>query len=255
MIVAQSRPMVLAVLVGTAAFNGFAAPVLVDSFMGGSFWGNSPFRGQLGVTPQWHELGGSFIPDQNSRLLALDVSIFAQDGTTGSAVMTIFRYDQNPGGSLLLGPDLGAAAVPLGSYGDLVAFDFSTQNIQLTAGQTYLYVLSNPGATVFDGFDYSWRADEYQNWSGLLVNGWDQFASSGYNYYTGNTGYGPNYQVFAEVPEPGSLLLVVAFLGVFYLRRAHAARPNQRSGGDGGITVLFDSGRLSPAAPHHGRSP
>jgi hypothetical protein len=159
-------------------------------------------------------------------LLELDVSIFAQDGTTGSAVMTIYGYDQSPGGSLSLGQNLGSTTVALGDYGDLVAFDFSAQDIHLTAGQTYLYVLANPGATVFEGFDSSWRADLYQNWSGLVVNGWDQFASSGYNYYTGNTGYGPHYEVFAEVPEPGSLSLVVAFLCVLYLRRPHAAVPN-----------------------------
>ncbi len=29
--------------------------------------------------------------------------------------------------------------------------------------------------------------------------------------------------------------------------------PNKRSGGDGGMTVLFNAGRHWPAAPHHGR--
>ena len=216
----------LALLAAAGAVNASAAPVLVDSFTGGSLYEGTFFRGQLGVTPQWQEVGGAFIPDQNSRLLTLDVSLSAEEGTTGSAVMTIYRYDQNPGPSLSLGLNLGSASVPVGDYGDLTAFDFSNQNIQLVAGQTYLYVLSNPSATVLDGFDSSWMAYEYQYWSGLEVHGYDGFASAGFNYYTWNQGYGPNYQVFAEVPEPGSVSLLVVFLGVFCLRRAHPSVPN-----------------------------
>lgn len=228
MFFSQSHYIGLVLLVAGFAFKGFATPVLVDSFMGGSFYANSPFRGQRGVNPQWQELGGSFIPNQNSRLLMLDVSIFAQPGTTGSAVMTIYRYDQIPGPSLSLGLNLGSATVPVGNYSDLVAFDFSTQNIQLIAGQTYLYVLSNPGATVFEGFSYSWRANEYSGSSGLFVNGWYQFASSGFNYYTWNFGDDPHYQVFAEVPEPGSLSVLAGFLGLFYLRFVWQSRKAQR---------------------------
>jgi len=44
---AHSRRIGFALLVATATINGFTAPVVVDSFTGGSFWGNAPFRGQL----------------------------------------------------------------------------------------------------------------------------------------------------------------------------------------------------------------
>jgi hypothetical protein len=209
----------LSILLITAVALSSSAAVVVDSFSGGALYGNSPFRGALGVTPQWQELGGSFIPNMDSRLTSLNVSIFAQPGTTGSARLTIYRYDQDPGASFSLGLDLGYAEVPLGNYGELVPFDFSSQNIQLSAGQTYLYVVSNPGATSFDGFENSWRANEYYSSPGMFVNGWYQFAPS-FNYYTWPFGYDPHFEVLADpVPEPPPSAFLAIVAGIVSVSR------------------------------------
>jgi hypothetical protein len=182
----------------------------VDSFLGGSAYANSPFRGTLGITPVFQEAGEIFTPNTTSFLNTINVSIFVQPGTTGSARMTLFRYDQpSPGTSLTLGPDLGYAVVPQGNYSGLVPFDFSDQNIQLTAGQQYAFMLSNPDATSFSGFENSWRVDYFSGAPGLTVNSSSTYGS--FNYFTYALNYKAHYEVYATaVPEPclGSLLIL-----------------------------------------------
>jgi hypothetical protein len=189
---------------GTAA--NVSGQVLVDSYLGGSLNSYAPFAGLTGVTPTWQNLGGIFTPDVTSQLTEFDVSIFASDGTPGAARLTIFQYDQPVGFAsyLSIGPSLGYAEVPVGNYSGLVTFDFSDQNIQLTAGQTYAYMLSNPLSTTLDP---AWYLRAYTS-SGLEINSESQFVPGGFNYASVVVGASPNYEVFANpVPEPSTLTL------------------------------------------------
>lgn len=199
-----------------------ASPILVDSFLGGSTYGNSPFRGTLGITPIYQEAGEIFTPNTTSYLTTINVSIFVQPGTTGSARMTLFRYDQtSPGVSMTLGPDLGYAVVPQGNYSSLVPFDFSNQNIQLTAGQPYAFMLSNPDATSFSGFDNSWRVNYFTGAPGLTINSSSTY--TGFHYFTYPLNYQAHYEILATpVPEPGLGSLLAVCLVTASVRRSIA---------------------------------
>ena len=159
-----------------------SAPVLVDSYLGGGLYSTAPFAGLTAVTPTWQNLGGIFVPNQTSQLTEFDVSIFAEPGTQGAARLTIFRYDQPLGSSTYvnIGPTLGYAEVPVGNYSELVPFDFSAQGIQLQAGQTYAYMLSNPQSLPLSP---AWRRIDYYS-SGLEINSSYTFTPGGFNYAT-----------------------------------------------------------------------
>jgi hypothetical protein len=218
----------LLLAVGVSDLPASAQPILVDSYTGGSSYANAPFRGMLGVTPVYQELGEIFVPNTASYLTTIDVSIFVQPDTTGSAYMTLFRYDQtSPGTSLTLGPNLGYAVAPQASYSDLVPFDFSSQNIELTAGQSYAFILSNPDATSFDGFGNSWRMDYFTGAPLMTINSSSTYG--GFHYFTWPLNYGPHYEVFAApVPEPGLGPLLALCLVTGSLRRAiyRSSRPH-----------------------------
>jgi hypothetical protein len=210
----------LLLAVGVSGLPASAQPILVDGYTGGSIYVNSPFRGMLGVTPVYQELGGIFVPNTTSYLTTIDVSIFVQPDTTGSAYMTIFRYDQtSPGISLTLGPNLGYAVAPQASYSGLVPFDFSSQNIELIAGQSYAFMLSNPDATSFEGFGNSWRMNCFTGAPRMTINSSSTY--SWFHYYTASLGYGAQYEVYATpVPEPGLGSLLALCLVTGSLRRA-----------------------------------
>jgi hypothetical protein len=226
-------PLVLAILLHYVETVS-SAPVLVDSYLGGGMYSTAPFAGLTAVTANWQNLGGIFVPSQTSQLTEFDVSIFAETGTQGAARLTIFRYDQPVGSSTYvnIGPTLGYAEVAVGSYGALVAFDFSTQSIQLQAGQTYAYMLSNP---LYMGLGPAWRRVDYYS-SGLEINSSDRFVGGGFDYATVSVGASQHYQVFANVvPEPGSLTFAVGILGAAVLRRlGRQPRMNTNMEAEGG---------------------
>lgn len=200
-----------------------AGPVLVDSYLGGSLNSTAPFGGLTAVTPNWQNLGGIFAPNQNSQLTEFDVSIFTESGATGDAQLTIFQYNQPVGYATYvnIGPTLGSAEVPVsssGGLGGLVAFNFSSQNIQLQAGQTYAFMLSNPDST---SLSPAWRLVDYTS-SSIDINSEDQFTSGGFDYASVVAGASPHYEAFANpapVPEPGSLTFVGAALAGAGLRQ------------------------------------
>jgi hypothetical protein len=206
---------VLFLRVGAAS----AAPVLVDSYLGGILNSHAPFAGLTAVTSSWQNLGGIFVPSVTSQLIEFDVSVFAEPGTEGNARLTIFRYDQPPGESVYvnIGETLGYAEVPVANDGPLVAFDFSNQSIHLQANQTYAYMLSNPQ---FNAIVPAWRVAYYDNPLGLNINSDDSFVTGGFHYASVLVGTSPHYTVWATpVPEPSVLAFAVAILGGAALRQ------------------------------------
>jgi hypothetical protein len=215
-------PLVLAILLQHVE-SADSVPILVDSYLGGSAYSTAPFGGLTAVTPSWQNLGGIFVPNTVSQLTEFDVSIFAEAGTQGAARLTIFQYDQPVGSSTYvnIGPALGYAEVPVGNYGGLVAFDFSSQNIQLQAGQTYAYMLSDPQSS---SLGPAWRREDYTS-SGLEINSESQFVPVGFDYASVVVGASQHYEVFANpVPEPGLPTFAAAMLGVVVLRRGWCRR-------------------------------
>lgn len=210
----------LLLAVGVSSLPASAPSILVDKYTGGSSYDNEPFRGMFGVTPIFQEIGEIFVPNITSYLTTINVSIFVQPGTTGSAYMSIFRYDQpSPGVSLTLGPNLGYAVAPQANYSGLVPFDFSSQNIEIAAGQRYAFILSNPNATSFDGFANSWRINNFTGTPHMYINSSSTY--SGFHYFTSPLNYGAHYEVFATpVPEPGIRSLLTFCLVTASLRRA-----------------------------------
>jgi hypothetical protein len=201
------------------AVTASAAPMLVDSYLGGVLNSHAPFAGLTAVTSSWQNLGGIFVPSVTSQLVEFDVSIFAEPGTEGSARLTIFRYDHEPGESVYLniGPTLGYAEVPVFNNGPLVAFDFSSQSIHLHANQTYAYMLSNPQ---FSTLDTAWRLAYYDNPLGLNINSDDSFVPVGFHYASVLAGTSPHYEVWATpVSEPSVLTFAVAILVGAALRK------------------------------------
>ena len=223
-------PLVLAALLHHVEITS-ADPVLVDSFLSGNNWhSTSPFAGLTGATPSWQDLGGIFIPNLTSQLTEFDVSIFAEANAQGAARLTIFQYDQPLSYStyVSIGPTLGYAEVPVsssGGLGGLVAFNFSSQSIQLQAGQTYAYMLSDPQSTTLIP---AWRRVGYALPGGLEINSEDQFTGGGFDYATVDAEETAHYEVFATpVPEPSPLTSVVVMLGGMALVRVWHHRRGQ----------------------------